>query len=239
MPSEVVLTRTDDRLASLLAARGATVLTVACVAIEPADGLQLAAVLSGLDVDDMLVLTSPAGVDAVAGAIALDALRCGIAAVGAVTAARIATHGRTADFIPTHPSGASLAREMPLPRGEIVLARSDRALADLPAILRRRGARVRELVAYRTVPRAGGDVASARRAIARGATVVFASPSAIEGLLEAIGAVALRDARVVAIGATTADAVRTIVGRAPLVAAVAKPEEAVDVVIGQQRVAHR
>jgi uroporphyrinogen-III synthase len=87
-----------------------------------------------------------------------------------------------------------------------LLARSDRATGELPFILRGRGARVREEVAYRTVVGMSGEIGSVRDAIASGIrpVVVFASPSAVEGFVREIGASSLERARTVAIGPTTA-----------------------------------
>ncbi|MGH2379169.1 MAG: uroporphyrinogen-III synthase, partial [Candidatus Limnocylindria bacterium] len=122
-------------------------------------------------------------------------------------------------FVPSRPDGATLAAELPLPAGEVVLARSDRAARDLPEILRRRGARVRELEAYRTVPGVGGDVAAARASLAGGdAVVLFASPSAVEGMLDGLPLELVRRAAIVAIGPSTAAAVRQRLGVEPLVA---------------------
>ncbi len=176
----VLLTRDDPSLARLLAERGACVVTLPCVWTEPLDAVSLRAELAGISADDALVLTSAAGVDAVAAAVDLGAL----------------------------------------PIGEVVLARSDLALDDLPAILRARGARVREVVAYRTHAQARGDVGAAREALeANRAAAVVASPSALAGLLAAVGAERITRALVVATGPTTAAAVSRVLGTAPLVAA--------------------
>ena len=98
-------------------------------------------------------------------------------------------------------------------RGAVLLARSDRATGELPAILRDRGARVREEVAYRTVVAMSGEVDSVREAVASGVppVVVFASPSAVEGFVKRIGVVALGHIRPVAIGQTTARRIAELV----------------------------
>jgi uroporphyrinogen-III synthase len=218
----IVLTRERDRdrpLATLLAARGARVTMLPCVHVEPADPAALAGALGPLTERETIVLTSPAGVDAIAMAINLPAVASRVAAIGGATAERLRGRGRKADFVASAPSGADLARELPLPEGDVVLARSDRALADLPQLLRARGARVREVVAYSTRAQARGDVAAARAALltSRGAAVV-ASPSAVEALVASVGVDALRDGRVVAIGPTTARAVERLTGARAVVA---------------------
>ena len=88
----------------------------------------------------------------------------------------------------------------------MLLARADRAESGLIRELAARGARVREIAAYRVVPAARGDVEAARRAALEGAVTVVASPAAVEGLIAAIGATAFECARILAIGPTTARA---------------------------------
>jgi uroporphyrinogen-III synthase len=122
-------------------------------------------------------------------------------------------------FVASRADGATLGHELPLPRGEILLARSDLADGELPATLRHRGARVREIAAYRTVARIEGDAGVLRRAVARGpVTIVVASPSAVDALADAIDPDTLRRATFVAIGPRTARRVRDRVGPAARVA---------------------
>ena len=216
----VLLTRDDPSLAGLLVERGARVVTLPCVWTEPVDGVALRAELAGISADDALVLTSGAGVDAVAAAVELRELPCRVAVVGPATAARLRARGREPDHVASAPAGAALARELVLPKGEVVLARSDLALDEVPAILRARGARVREVIAYRTHAEARGDVGAARQALASDpAAAVVASPSALAGLLAAVGAERVRSTRLVVVGPTTAAAVARVLGTAPLVAA--------------------
>ncbi|HET8568921.1 MAG TPA: uroporphyrinogen-III synthase [Candidatus Limnocylindria bacterium] len=204
----IVLTRdagTSAPLAGRLAARGWDVVVLPCVRTERAAPPEL----GPLGPDDVVVVTSAAGADAV-----LDVLPPGVpvAAVGAATARRLREGGVRPRFVPASATGAALGAGLPLPRGTVVLARSDRAGADLPAALRERGARVREVVAYRTVAAARGDAAAARAALLAGGTLVVASPSAVEASLASLGADALARSRVVACGPTTARAVREMTG---------------------------
>jgi len=236
----VVLTRDDPDLAALLMARGFSVVTLPCVRREPVDRAALRALLVTLAARDVLVLTSPAGVDAVADAIDLRAVPCPIAVVGRATAKRLHAHGRAADRIASAPYGATLGRELPLPGGEVVLARSDRALGDLPKTLRARGARVREVIAYHTRPEPQGDVSAARQVLeALGTAVVVTSPSALEGLVAAVGADHLRRGALVAIGPTTARAVEALLHVAPRVADEPTAEAIVEALAEEDRVAHR
>jgi uroporphyrinogen III methyltransferase / synthase len=219
--SVAILTRAPEDnapLAAELRSRGVRVLEVPCVRTEPlADASALCAAIGSVGPDDVLVLTSRAGADAVAACART--VPCGVAAVGTATADRARELGMRVSFVPSAPSAGALARELPLPTGEVVLARSDLADASLPHALRERGARVREVIAYRTVAAVHGDARAARSAIEREeATVVAASPSAVDALLGAVGEGALRGARFVAIGERTAEHVRRRLGTAVTVA---------------------
>jgi uroporphyrinogen-III synthase len=116
-------------------------------------------------------------------------------------------------FVAARPDGRTLARELPLPAGDVLLARSDLAGGELPGLLRARGARVREVVAYRTIPGLDRDARSTlERGSLDGVTVVVASPSAVDALASALGRAALGSARFVAIGPRTAERVEAIAG---------------------------
>jgi uroporphyrinogen-III synthase len=211
----VVLTREpadNAELASRLRGRAAEIVELPCVRTEPlADVSGFAAALADLREDDCIVVTSRHGADAVA--------RCGptraaIAAIGDATAQRLREHGLRVAFQPTAPSGVALARELPPRPGLVVLARSDRALPDLPALLRERGFTVCEVVAYRTIAEARGDVARVRELLAshEGVAVLFHSPSAALGMLGAIDALLLARASIHVLGRATLRAVRDAVG---------------------------
>lgn len=208
----VLLTRPqgeNERLAALLRAAGEDVAIAPCVALAPVAPAPVRAAALALGRDDVLVLTSVAGVAALAAALDGAPLAAPVAVVGAATADAAVAAGLAVAFRPRVQSGAGLAGELPLPRGTVLLARSDRAADDLPRMLRERGARVREVVAYRTVPLAA-------RPAGTPAVVVFASPSAVDGF--ALGAT-LGAARAVAIGPSTAARVRERLAVEPVVAA--------------------
>lgn len=209
-----ILTRApgdDGSLAEHLREAGAAVIVMPCVRTEPLEDLrELTSAMGACDSADWLVVTSRAGADAVARA---GSPRCRVAAVGASTAARLEERGIAVAFVPSAPIGERLARELPQAAGAL-LARSDRALPDLPAILRERGFVVREVVAYRTVAGARGDVTGARDALSSSARVAIfcSSPSALDGLCGAIDAALLRRATFFVFGPTTRRAVRERVG---------------------------
>jgi uroporphyrinogen-III synthase len=217
----VVLTRRSEDNAELgaeLHARGLAVVELPCVRTEPlADDRALRTAIASLRPTDLLVLTSRAGVDAVASAGR--SLPCDVAVVGHATATAARSAGLRVTFVASRSDSATLGHELPLPVDDVVLARSDLAEAGLPSTLCARGARVRELVAYRTIGEVSGDRAAAREAIAGGATVVVASPSAVRALRDELGVQLLTSATFVAIGPTTARAVRELLEVEPRVAA--------------------
>jgi uroporphyrinogen-III synthase len=202
-----VLTRRRGESASLaarLAADGIESRELPCVetrALE--DSAALRDAVRALTGDDLLLVTSGAGARAVAAALDGAACLAPVAAVGPATAAACRDAGLRVAFVPAVASGAALAAEVPLPRGAILLARSDRAAGEPAEILARRGARVGEIVAYRTVPVAPTD------AVPGGAIVVFASPSAVDGF--ALSGATSPDGAV-AIGEATATRVWTVLG---------------------------
>ncbi|HLQ60512.1 MAG TPA: uroporphyrinogen-III synthase [Candidatus Acidoferrales bacterium] len=140
------------------------------------------------------------------------------AAVGPATARALAEQGVAADAVPAESGGAALAGAMqlvdPLGGRRVLLARADAAGPDLPDRLREAGARVDEVTAYRTLP----APAASRPALLAAlddrdlAALVFASGSAVAGLVELAGERAA-DARrlpAVAIGPQTAAAARRL-----------------------------
>ncbi len=212
----VVLTREpadNAELASRLRGRAAQIVELPCVRTEPNDDTSaLAAALAELREDDCLVVTSRHGADAVA---RCSPTRAAVAAIGDATAERLRAHGLRVAFQPTVPSGMALARELPLRGGAVLLARSDRALPDLPRVLSERGFKVREVVAYRTIAEAQGDVARVRALLAEprgGVAVLFHSPSAVAGMLGAIEAALVARASIHVSGRATLRAVRDALG---------------------------
>lgn len=215
----VVVTRDepgDGPLTTLLADRGFRVFHWPTIrTAPPEDPAPLDAALADLDAFDWAVFTSPRAADAVAGLEAPPALR--VAAVGEATAAALADVGWVADLVPETQTGEALVIAL----GEAGAGDGDRVFFPASAIARdtvpdgleRLGAEVTQVVAYRTEP-APLDVASCRTALESGAVEVltFTSPSTVQNLQAGLGprlfALAVRRTRAVAIGPTTAEAVR-------------------------------
>jgi uroporphyrinogen III methyltransferase/synthase len=131
---------------------------------------------------DWIVLTSVNGVDA------LSELPIGpeYAAVGEKTASALQARGIEPAHIPPHANGIAMAETLPNVEGKrIALVRASAADSDLPERLRRRGAVVDEITAYRTIEAPAASAEPLRVALAdvELAAVVFASGSAVRGYL--------------------------------------------------------
>jgi len=176
----VLVTRPDgesDPLVHALRKRGYRVHAVPMVQTEPLDFS--AASLSGCD---WIVLTSARGVKALAD------LPSGpkFAAVGPETARALRARGVEPSHVPGRADGSDLGDTLPDVDGKrIALVRASAAGQDLPDRLRRRGASVEEVTAYRTVEGPAGSAGKLRSALADPelGAVVFASGSAVRGFL--------------------------------------------------------
>lgn len=119
-----------------------------------------------------------------------------VAAVGPATAEAARQQGLEVKFVASRNTGKGLAEELreQVVGKKILLPRSDRADADLPAALSRAGAQVTEVVAYRTLAPQTPAQAGALNEIRQGRAdvVTFASPSAFHSFVERMGADVLR-----------------------------------------------
>jgi uroporphyrinogen III methyltransferase/synthase len=131
---------------------------------------------------DWVVFTSARGVDA------LFELPSGpsYAAVGPETAKALRARGVEPAYVPATAGGADLGETLPDVEGRrIALVRASAADTDLPDTLRRRGATVEEVTAYRTVEGPAGSAQALQRALSDPdlRAVVFASGSAVRGFV--------------------------------------------------------
>jgi uroporphyrinogen-III synthase len=224
-------------LAAALEALGAEVLVAPAIATEPPTSYAaLDAALA--ERYDWLALTSVAAVDAVAtrlgtlGATVPGSAR--VAAVGTATARAARERLGRVDLVPPLHAADGLADAMtgvtPGVRGARVLFPcADRARDALPAVLRARGAQVRQVVAYRTADAPPEALADLARHAAAGTldAVLVASPSAagaVARACRACGGEALARVAAVCIGPTTADACRALA--LPVAAVAAEPTDA-------------
>jgi uroporphyrinogen-III synthase len=140
---------------------------------------------------DWIVVTSAAGVDSLPDTPAGPRW----AAVGESTARALRAKGAKTVFVPSEANGTALAEEIPDPAGaRLLLVRASLADPDLPAGLRRRGARVQEITAYETVEGPAESAGDLRRALEQPdlGGVVFASGSAVRGFVKLGGPTSLR-----------------------------------------------
>lgn len=138
-----------------------------------------------------------------------------IAAVGPVTAGEVRKIGLQVSYVAQKHSGVALANELgsKLQGSSVLLPRSDRANPDLPAALKRYGAQVTEVVAYRTVKAKGMDQEKLRECINRQVdAILFFSPSAVQHFAELVGGEQFRRIQdmlaMTAVGPVTANALR-------------------------------
>ena len=195
----IVITRPvelSQTIAEALRSRSATPILLPVVCIEPPqDYHQLDDALRDLQQEkfDWLLFGSQNAVNAViarAAALGLD-LRDAlesvrVAAVGKVTAAVAQQAGFHVTRIGKG-TGADLISELAseMHAKHVFLPRSDRAGAAHFAQLHQAGAHVREVVAYRTVPREALDPASIA-ATAEADAILFFSPSAVHAFVELV-----------------------------------------------------
>jgi uroporphyrinogen-III synthase len=209
----IVITRPRDRaqrLAERLRSLGAEPIVFPTVRIEPADPGPLDAAVRSLEHYDWIVFTSANGVDAfyvrllAAGKDARELARRKVAAIGPVTAQALRQRGIEPALVPEEYVAEAILRALGEVRGQhFLLPRADIAREALAAGLRRKGAVVTEVAAYRTV-----GAGTAPPDLSRADAVTFTSSSTVRHFV-ASGAVAGK-AKVVCIGPVTAATAREL-----------------------------
>lgn len=190
----VVVTRARDQAAALVEAledHGAEAVPIPVIEIvDPPDGgAALRAALGRLTAGDWLVITSPNGATRVV-AMLDGPLPAGVsvAAIGPGTRRRAEAAGLPVDLVPPTSIAEGLVDALPDPGaggGTMVLARAETARDVLPRELRRRGWRVVDVPAYRTV---AVDVDAAGAEACRHADVAaFTSASTVRHLVSGVG----------------------------------------------------
>jgi len=194
----IVITRSaaqSEALARVLSERGAIPVVLPLVAFAaPEDFAPLDAAIVEIHRFDWIIFTSAQAVRAVvkrSEELKRSLIHAGsklrIASVGPVTAEAARQTGLP--VAATH-TGAGLAEELGrrLCEAKVFLPRSDRANPDLPGALKRHGAKVMEVIAYRTLRPTDVEQRKLRQ-IAEGAAdaVLFFSPSAVQYFTELFG----------------------------------------------------
>jgi len=220
----VVVTRAvgqSEELCAELRARGAQVKLLPLIAFAPPENFdELDLALQRLGSFDWVLFTSGNAVQAVArrmGELRLAAPGEGqqpkIGVVGPATSRAAEDAGFAVEYVAAEHSGAGLAAEVTeeVKGRSVFLPRSDRANPELPEALRRLGAKVTEVVAYRTVAPSKADREQVNDVLKEEVDgVLFFSPSAVQNFLELVERKRLEKlqgrAVMVAIGPTTAGA---------------------------------
>jgi uroporphyrinogen-III synthase len=207
-------------LAVLLEAEGASVITLSSISIEPVeDASALDAALQSLARYHWAIFTSVNGVRAVGECLARLGLGWGafksarIAAIGPATAEALRAAGVAPDLVPGEYVAEAIAQGIGEVRGQrVLLARADIAREALAVELRRKGAEVDEIAAYRTVVRPPDPAALARALAEQPDVITFTSSSTVRGFVASLGvanpAEALRGVVVACIGPITAQTAR-------------------------------
>ena len=222
----IVITRAavqSEALARELSARGAIPVVLPLVSFaDPEDFAPLDAAIAGIQRFDWMILTSAQAVRALAkrGKEVMRSLMYSeselrIACVGPATAEAARQAGLPVEYVAVTHTGAGLAEELGnrLQGARVLLPRSDRANQDLPQALKRHGAQVTEVIAYRTLRPTEVDRKNLAQ-IGDGAAdaVLFFSPSAVQHFAERFGGdqlQALQDKlAITAVGPVTANALR-------------------------------
>lgn len=225
----ILVTRPESaraELANTLTGLGYAVASVPTVVIEPlAPGGPLDPACRTLDDFDWVVLTSPNAARAVIAAFRRQAAGRGIpahpplwAAIGAATAEALVGENVPVDLVPPRSTGISLVAALiatgQLSGSRILLPRSDSADETMPSLLRRAGANVDAIEAYRTVEAPESSLGPLADALDEPtlAAIVVASGSAARGLVtlsRRIGRLSrLRGISIVSIGPSTSSVLR-------------------------------
>jgi uroporphyrinogen-III synthase len=190
--------------------------------LEPDNTVELDQAVQSLETFDWLIFTSANAVRFFLGRCrtmecwpAVDGRGPKIAVVGSATQLALAKEGLQSSLVPREFSGTGLATELRgvVAKKSVLLPRSDRATEDLPELLRNAGAKVTEVIAYRTTGPESFDPGMIE-AIRAGLldAVTFFSPSAFREFQNLLGAEVLAkwDSRVAfaAVGPVTAEAIR-------------------------------
>jgi uroporphyrinogen-III synthase len=223
----IVITRSaaqSEAIARDLLDRGAIPVVLPLVSFaEPEDFAALDAAIAGIQRSDWMILTSAQAVRSVVkrggelkrGLVSVES-KLKIACVGPVTAEAARQAGLPVAYVSQTHTGAGLAEELgnKLAGAKVVLPRSDRANPDLPVALKRHGAEVSEVIAYRTLRPSAVDEKNLRQ-IADGAAdaILFFSPSAVHHFEELAGGEQLCGLQdklaITAVGPVTANALRS------------------------------
>lgn len=239
----VLVTRPKERveeLCFLLEDEGAEVLSLPLLELQPPeDPRPLRAAAESIQRYRWVVFASPSAVEALMEALreagTVDRMHhVRVAAVGPRTARAAEGYGLKVAAEPAEATGlglyASLRAELH-PEDEVLLPAAEEGRRELELALREQGVRVTRVTAYRTRPAALPPEAREALRASPPDVVLFASPRTVEAFLETAGRGPLEQARVVAIGPTTAGALARLELKVAAVAGSPTPEGLVEAAI--------
>ena len=227
----VVVTRAIEQTSDLnarLTAHGAIPISLPLVSFAPpADYAPLDAALRQLHSFDWIIFTSANAVHAITSRFQSNRQSPPtsveqtpspkVAVVGPATHSAAEKAGFTVSHIAKTHLGTALAEELAdrLRNKSVFLPRSDRANPDLPAALRNLGARLTEVIAYRTIPPDDSHQSRVNASIdGQADAILFFSPSAVNNFAALIGRERLatlpNTIAIVAVGPITARALQDI-----------------------------
>jgi uroporphyrinogen III methyltransferase/synthase len=216
----IVVTRAREQAGTLTATLhnlGAEVIELPTIEIQPPPHYTgLDAAVSNLGAYDWLIFTSANGVrffldrlDRVAAD--LRTIRGRLCAIGPATREALERFHLKVDVTAKEYVAEGLLKSLAnydLAGAHILIARAAVARDLLPAELRRRGAQVDVVEAYRTVPPADLPARAAAILARKPDWITFTSSSTAQNLIDAMGADALRDVRCASIGPITSETLR-------------------------------
>jgi uroporphyrinogen III methyltransferase/synthase len=221
---KVLVTRSRTQashLSRLLTQEGAEPIELPTIEIEPAPDLDaLDSALGHLDEYDWLIFTSSNGVEAFfkrlkyMGQDGRALHRAKICAIGQATAQELEKYGLASDLVPQEYSSEGILHSLKAEgvRGRrFLLPRADIAGEELVGWLSGLGAKVDQVVTYRTVP-ASESQKQAGEALETVDAVTFTSSSTVRGLMNLLGGdrTALQGKVIACIGPVTADTAREL-----------------------------
>lgn len=247
----ILVTRAREQaaeLVDLLVDLGADPIEVPTIRIAPpADAGPLEAAIERVDQYDWIVFTSVNGVEQFMGRLLArrdirDLKGVRLCVIGPATAERLARYGIRVDLVPAEYRAEAVVQAMrasgALEGGRILLARAERARELLAEELRKSGAHVEEVAAYRTIEEAEGDEALDlyKMLLEKQIDVVtFTSASTVRSLVRLLGpesaADLLNTTVVAAIGPVTAEAAAQLGIRPAIVPSVYTVPALVDAIV--------
>ena len=209
---------------SLLNAMGARTIEIPTIQfIPPTNRKALDDACNGAQAFDWIVFTSTKGVDAfMERYIALEndvqsLKHVRLCAVGPATAAKLGDYQLVVNAMPKDYRGEAVAEllEKHVRDARVLLPRADLASKNLPGALRRAGAEVHDVIAYRTIPDESKRHEFSTMLIDKQIDVItFTSASTVRNFVAMMGATSvphlLQNTLVATIGPVTADAARSL-----------------------------